>query len=160
MQAILEHVIILGSDGHRINNDNLELLDEKSSNNEFKSSISANEGNHEKYVAFTFKNDLSRATEYTVEVPKGCPSAEGPLTSTEAWSASFQTYEPLKIVDWSPNTKHTWQPSAAPGQSWSLTFNNSLDHSSISKALFKVEPEVSGLGKFRQYLFIRLPDKR
>jgi hypothetical protein len=157
--AILKHLVVMSSEGRRINNDDLELLDALSANSEFKSFISANEGNHEKYVAFTFKNDLSRATQYTIEVPKGCPSAEGPLTSTEAWSASFQTYEPLKIVDWSPNTAHTWQPSAAPGQSWSLTFNNSLDHSTINKALFKVEPEANGLGKFAQSLYIRSLDK-
>ena len=92
-------------------------------------------------------------------MPPGCPSAEGPLTSTVEQSGTFQTYEPLKIIDWSPNAKNTWQPSAAPGQSWSLTFNNSLDHSTINKSLFKIEPEVTGLGKFRQSLFISSPKK-
>ena len=154
MKEILKHLVVLSNDGHKIQNDELELLDETLAKSEFKSVINANEGNHEKYVAFTFKNDLSKATQYTIKVPKGCPSAEGPLTSTEEWSASFQTYEPLKIIDWSPNVKNTWQASVPPGQSWSLTFNNSLDRSTINKSLFKFEPEVNGLGKYRQNMFI------
>lgn len=145
----MKHLTVIGSDGLRVKNEDLELLDESSANGEFKRFIDAEKGNHDKYVAFTFKNDLSKATQYTIEVPKGCPSAEGPLTSTGPWSAGFQTYEPLKIVDWSPNKEHTWQPSAAPGQSWSLTFNNSLDRSTINKALFSIEPEISGLGEFQ-----------
>ena len=145
----MKHLTVIGSDGLRVKNEDLELLDESSANCEFKHFIDADKGNHEKYVAFTFKNDLSKATQYTIEVPKGCPSAEGPLTSTGPWSAGFQTYEPLKIVDWSPNKEHTWQPSAAPGQSWSITFNNSLDRSTINKALFSIEPEISGLGEFQ-----------
>jgi len=74
--------------------------------------------------------------------------------STSEWSASFQTYESLKIVDWTPNRKNTYQPTADPGHSWSITFNNPLDHSTINKSLFKLEPEVSGLGKFKQNLLI------
>jgi hypothetical protein len=149
----------MGGNGQRVKNDDLELLDETAAKSEFESFINANEGNHEKYVVFTFKNELSRATQYTVQVPQGCPSAEGPLTSVEAWSGSFQTYEPLKIVDWSPNKKHTWQPSAALGQSWSVTFNNPLDHSTINKSMFKIEPEVSGLGKSGDSRFISSPEK-
>ncbi|CAF2687585.1 unnamed protein product [Rotaria sp. Silwood2] len=101
--------------------------------------------NHEKYVAFTFKHDLLKAAQYTVQVSAGCPSAEGPLKAISEWSASFHTYEPLKIIDWFPNIKNTWQPSVAPGNSWTVTFNNSLDHSTINKSLFKFEPEVNGL---------------
>jgi hypothetical protein len=151
---ILKHLRVVSSNEHEMSNNELELVDEAIAKNEFKSYINTNEGNHEKYVAFTFKHDLLKATEYTIRLPAGCPSAEGPLQTTSEWSASFQTYEPLRIVDWFPNTKHTYQPSAVPGDSWSLTFNNSLDHSTINKSLFKIEPEVSGLGKFRQNLLI------
>jgi hypothetical protein len=149
IHAILKHLIVINSEGHIVKSDDIELLDEATAMNEFKWFTTATDGNREKYVAFTFKNDLSRATQYAVDVPVGCPSAEGILTSTEAWSGSFQTYEPLKIVDWSPNTNNTWQPSAAPGQHWSLTFSNSLDHSTINKALFKIEPDLAGLGELR-----------
>jgi len=151
---ILKHLHVISSVEHEIPNDELELVDDATAKTEFKSYIDANEGNHEKYVAFTFKHDLLKATEYKVRLPVGCPSAEGPLVSTSEWSASFQTYESLKIVDWYPNRKHTYQPTADPGHSWSITFNNSLDHSTINKSLFKLEPEVSGLGKFKQNLLI------
>ncbi|CAF1154724.1 unnamed protein product [Rotaria sp. Silwood1] len=143
---ILKHVRVASSSGNEIQNQELEILDEATAKSEFESNIEADEGNHEKYVAFTFKNDLSKATEYTVQLPIGCPSAEGPLKTTSEWSTSFSTYEPLKIIDWCPSEKHSWQQSAAPGQSWSVTFNNSLDHSTVNKSLFKIEPEVNGLG--------------
>lgn len=154
---ILKHLIVRSNEGDRVGNDRLELLDETAAKSEFGSSINAREGNHEKYVAFTFKDDLAKATTYTIAVPPGCPSAEGPLTSTEEQSGTFQTYEPLKVVDWSPNTKHAWQKSAGPGHSWSVTFNNPLDRSTINKSIFKVEPEVAGLGKFKRSLSIRSP---
>ena len=150
MHAILKHLIVVSSDGHSIQNHGLELLDETAAKKEFKSYINSSEGNHEKYVAFTFKNDLLKATQYTVQVPVGCPSTEGPLTSTTVWSGSFQTYEPLKIVDWSPNIKNSWGSAVVPGHSWSVTFNNLLDHSTINKSSFKIEPEVSDLGRVRQ----------
>ncbi|CAF1121901.1 unnamed protein product [Rotaria sordida] len=144
---ILKHLRVMSSDEHEIPNDKLELVDEATAKNEFKSYIDASEGNHEKYVAFTFKYDLLKATQYTIRLPVGCPSAEGSLVTTSEWSASFQTYEPLRIIDWFPNTNNTYRPSTGPGYSWSLTFNNSLDHSTINKSLFKVEPEVNGFGK-------------
>jgi hypothetical protein len=151
---ILKHLRVMSGDEHETPNNELELLDEAAAKSEFKSYIDANEGNHEKYVAFTFKHDLLKAKQYTIRLPVGCPSAEGPLQTTSEWSASFQTYEPLRIVDWFPKTKDTYQPSAGPGHSWSVTFNNSLDHSTINKSLFKIESEVSGLGKLRQNVLI------
>ncbi|CAF4189665.1 unnamed protein product, partial [Adineta steineri] len=144
--TILQHLRVMSSDKNEIANNELELVDEVTAKKEFKSYIDGIEGNQEKYVAFTFENDLLKATQYTIQLPAGCPSAEGPLVTTSEWSASFQTYEPLKITDWNPNKKNEHQSSISPGHSWSVTFNNSLDHSTINKSLFKIEPEVSGLG--------------
>ncbi|CAF4004957.1 unnamed protein product, partial [Adineta steineri] len=144
--TILQHLRVMSSDKNEIANNELELVNEIIAKKEFKSYIDATEGNHEKYVAFTFKNDLLKATQYTIQLPAGCPSAEGPLVTTLEWSASFQTYEPLKITDWHPNKKNEHQSSISPGHSWSVTFNNSLDHSTINKSLFKIESEVSELG--------------
>ncbi|CAF4114154.1 unnamed protein product, partial [Adineta steineri] len=143
---ILEHLRVMSSDDHEIPSNELELVDEVTAKKEFKSYIDGIEGNDEKYVAFTFNNDLLKATQYTIQLPAGCSSAEGPLVTTSEWSASFQTYEPLKITDWNPNKKNEHQPSCGPGHSWLVRFNNSLDHSTINKSLFKTEPEVSELG--------------
>lgn len=147
---ILKHLRVVANNDKEVPNGNLELLDEATAKDEFKSYLNANEGNYERYVAFTFKDDLLKATQYKIRLPPGCPSAEGPLQTTSEWSADFQTYEPLKIVSWYPNGQDEYQKSVNPGQSWSVTFNNSLDHSTINKSLFKIEPEVTGLGKFRQ----------
>ncbi|CAF1370238.1 unnamed protein product [Adineta steineri] len=144
--TILEHLRVMSSDKNEIANNELELVDEVTAKKEFKSYIDGIEGNDEKYVAFTFRNDLLKATQYTIQLSAGCPSAEGPLVTASEWSANFQTYEPLKIIDWYPNKKNEYQPSCGPGHSWSVTFNNSLDHSTINKTLFKIEPEVSELG--------------
>jgi hypothetical protein len=143
---ILKHVRVVSKNQHEISNNELELLDENEAQNEFKSNIEANEGNNDRYVAFTFKNDLSKATEYVVRLPTGCPSAEGPLKTTKEWSASFQTYEPLKIVDWYPNAKDEYRKSINPGESWSITFNNSLDRSTVTKLSFDIQPPINNLG--------------
>ncbi|CAF3912925.1 unnamed protein product [Adineta steineri] len=143
---ILKHLRVVDNDEREISKGDLELMDETAAKKEFEGYLNTNEGTHERYVAFTFKNDLSKATQYAVQLPVGCPSAEGPLVTTSEWSANFQTYEPLKIIDWQPNKKNEYQPSTNPGSSWSVTFNNSLDRSTINKSLFKIEPEVNGLG--------------
>jgi len=145
---IFKHVrVVHGGDEHEMQAEELELVNEETAKREFKSYINRDEGNHEKYLAFTFKYDLLKATQYTIKVSEGCPSAEGPLKATSEWSAEFHTYEPLKIMDWFPNIHDTYRDTAAPGKSWSLTFSNPLDHSSIKKSIFKFEPEVSSLGK-------------
>lgn len=143
----MKHLQIIDNGQHKIPNEQMELIDEATAMKEFEAYINANEGNHERYVAFTFKKDLSKATQYTVRLPAGCPSAEGPLKSTSEWQATFQTYEPLKLIDWSPKHTDTYQPSADPGQSWSIRFNNPLDRSTVHRSLFQVEPGVSHLGK-------------
>ncbi|CAF0889863.1 unnamed protein product [Adineta ricciae] len=143
---ILQHLCIVSNDRRRITINDLELLDEAVVKKEFEGFFRANEGIGGRCVAFTFKTDLSKATQYSVKVPAGCPSAEGPLKSATEWSADFKTYEPLKITHWQPNKNGRHQLSINPGESWSVTFNNSLNHSTINKSIFKIEPEVSGLG--------------
>ena len=143
---ILQHLHIVSNDRRRVSTNDLELLDEAVEKKEFEEVFRADEGIDERCVAFTFKNDLSKATQYSVKVPAGCPSAEGPLKSSKEWSTDFKTYEPLKITHWQPNKNDKYELSIDPGESWSVTFNNSLNHSSINKSIFKIEPEVSGLG--------------
>jgi len=143
---ILKHIRIVGSNQRQISNNDLQLLDENEVEQDFEYEIKANEDNNERYVAFTFKNDLSKATEYTIHLPAGCPSAEGPLKTTEAWSSNFETYKPLVITEWDPNVNNKYQKSVFPGDSWSIIFNNELDRSSVTKPLFNIEPTVGDLG--------------
>ncbi|CAF3272562.1 unnamed protein product [Rotaria sp. Silwood2] len=141
INEIFKYICVMRGDEHKMQSHELELVDEETTKNEFKSFINEDEGNHQQYLAFTFKHDLLKATEYTIQVPEGCPSAEGLLKTRSEWSANFETYEPLKIIYWFPNKEDTYQHTATPGKSWSLTFNNSLDHSTIKKSIFKFEPE-------------------
>lgn len=143
---ILNHLVIRSSENQLVKSEDLLLLDEASAKDSFDRLKYDTECDYKKCVAFTFKNDLLRATAYTVELPKGCPSAEGPLISQHDWSTTFQTFEPLKIIDWDPNKKNEWQ-TVVPGQRWSITFNNQLEKSTVTKSLFKFEPEVPDLGK-------------
>ncbi|CAF4457013.1 unnamed protein product, partial [Rotaria sp. Silwood2] len=146
MNEIFKHICVVHGDGIKMENKELELLDEDTAENEFKWYLNQKKGNRQEYIAFTFKNDLLKATEYTIQLTQDCPSAEGPLKTTTEWSAEFRTYEPLKIIDWFPNINDEDQQTVGPGQSWSIRFNNSLDHSAIKKSIFKVEPIVSDLG--------------
>ncbi len=89
------------------------------------------------------ENALPPASGISVTVEKGTPSAEGPLTTTEAQSFSFQTYSPLKFVGgWCG-----WRGSkeCSPFDQWIMEFNNSLDAQSFAKEIVKVEPAVEGL---------------
>ncbi len=89
------------------------------------------------------ENALPPASGITVTVEKGTPSAEGPLTTTEAQSFSFQTFSPLKFIGgWCG-----WRGSkeCSPFDQWIMEFNNSLDAQSFADEIVKVEPAVEGL---------------
>ncbi|HTK26585.1 MAG TPA: MG2 domain-containing protein, partial [Pyrinomonadaceae bacterium] len=83
-------------------------------------------------------NAMPAASQITVTVEKGTPSAEGPLTTPKAQGYSFQTYSPLKFVrawcGWQGNTKCT------PFQQWYLEFNNQIDSAEFAKELLKIMP--------------------
>ncbi|CAF4748981.1 unnamed protein product, partial [Rotaria sp. Silwood2] len=96
MNEIFKHICVVHGDGIKMENKELELLDEDTAENEFKWYLNQKKGNRQEYIAFTFKNDLLKATEYTIQLTQDCPSAEGPLKTTTEWSAEFRTYEPLK----------------------------------------------------------------
>jgi hypothetical protein len=87
-------------------------------------------------------NALPGASSITVTVEKGTASAEGPLTTTQAQSFSFQTFSPLKLnggyCGWRENK------NCSPFETWYLEFNNSLDASKFTKEMIRVEPAVEG----------------
>ncbi len=89
------------------------------------------------------ENALPAASGITVTVEKGTPSAEGPLTTTQAQSFSFQTYSPLQFLGGYCN----WRGSkeCSPFDNWVMEFNNALDAQSFAKEIVRVEPSVEGL---------------
>ncbi len=91
----------------------------------------------------TTENALPSASTINVTVEKGTPSAEGPLTTTKAQAFSFQTYSQLKFnggyCGWRENK------NCSPFESWYMEFNNSLDTTTISKEMVKIEPPIEGV---------------
>ncbi len=92
------------------------------------------------------ENALPAASPITVVIEKGTSSAEGPLTTTEAQSFSFQTYSPLKFVAGYCGWRESKECS--PFDQWIMEFNNSLDAQNFAKEIVKVEPAVEGLNIF------------
>ncbi|MDQ3042427.1 MAG: Ig-like domain-containing protein, partial [Acidobacteriota bacterium] len=92
------------------------------------------------------ENALPSASAITVTIEKGTPSAEGPLTTTQAQTFSFQTYSQLKFsggyCGWRENK------NCSPFESWSMEFNNQLDATNFTKEMIKIEPAVEGLNIF------------
>lgn len=89
------------------------------------------------------ENALPAASPISVTVEKGTPSAEGPLTTVQPQSFSFQTFSPLKFVagycNWRGSTE------CSPFDNWVMEFNNTLDAQSFAKEIVKVEPAVENL---------------
>ena len=70
------------------------------------------------------------------------PSAEGPLTTTEAQSFGFSTYAPLRIEE----HRCSWYDNQCPPLTpFSIRFNNPLDMDVFSEDMLKVEPEIPGM---------------
>jgi uncharacterized protein YfaS (alpha-2-macroglobulin family) len=75
-----------------------------------------------------------------VTIGPGTPSAEGPLTTTEAQTFSFSTYAPLRITN-----SYCGCDECRPLTPFSIEFNNPLDLNSFSDDLITVEPELAGM---------------
>lgn len=76
-----------------------------------------------------------------VVLPKGMPSAEGPLTTTSEQSASFRTYAPLRVTEITCG----WGHQCPPGSPFLVQFNNSLDAKALAQDQIVVRPALSGL---------------
>jgi uncharacterized protein YfaS (alpha-2-macroglobulin family) len=92
-----------------------------------------------RWIAVRPASPLPTATSFTLTLPKGVTSVEGPLPTTDASSISFFTYAPLVI------TSHQceWGDECRPTASWSARFNNPLD-AAFDPAGWKVDPPVPG----------------
>lgn len=89
-----------------------------------------------RWLALRPSQPLKPGQGYTVEVPVGTPSAEGPLLTTQSQAFSFATYDPLKIV-WNTDRSR-------PGQGWSVNFNNPLDAEKFDPSWVTVTPQLPG----------------
>jgi uncharacterized protein YfaS (alpha-2-macroglobulin family) len=87
------------------------------------------------------ENALPANASITVNIGPGTPSSEGPRTTQQAQSFSFQTYGPLVI------TEHRcgYDTNCSPFDTWTISFNNPLDAKAFEKSQVRVEPEAPGL---------------
>jgi len=78
-----------------------------------------------------------------VNIPKGTPSAEGPLTTTKDQSFSFRTYGAMKFVGgW---CSYQGSTRCTPNDMWYLQFTNPIDGATFDKSQIKIEPLVEGM---------------
>ncbi len=90
------------------------------------------------WLAFRPVEPLTPATQYTVSIGPGTPSAEGPLTTTGAQTYAFYTYGPLKVVE----SRCGWDNNCAPFMPWSIRFSNPLDAASVTTETVRITPEL------------------
>jgi alpha-2-macroglobulin len=87
-----------------------------------------------------FSNALPPNSGISVTIGPGTPSAEGPRTTPQAQSFSFNTYGPLLQV--SQNCEA--DDKCSPFDQWYVTFSNPLD-AGLQKSQVRVEPEIAGM---------------
>ena len=103
-----------------------------------------------RWVAFRALNNqsgtqdaLPPASQISVRVEPGTPSAEGPLTTKTLQTFNFHTYSPLAFqggyCGWRDNK------NCSPFEAWYLEFNNSIEASKFTKEMIRVDPLVEGL---------------
>jgi uncharacterized protein YfaS (alpha-2-macroglobulin family) len=90
-------------------------------------------------VALIPAEPLPRATSFSVVVPKGSPSAEGPRTTTSDQYGGFYTYAPLAIEEHRCN----WDP-CPPNAGFYVRFNNPIA-TAFDTSTVTITPAVPGL---------------
>ena len=92
----------------------------------------------DRWLALVANAPLRPGTSYSVTLPAGTPSLEGPRTTASPQSFSFSTYDPLAISYQTPDG----QP---PGTPLYINFNNSLDAKKFKASEVLVSPELPGM---------------
>lgn len=78
-----------------------------------------------------------------ISIPKGTPSAEGPLTTIKDQGYSFRTFGAMKYVGgW---CSYQGSKTCTPNDSWYMQFTNPIDSTTFDKSMIKVEPPIEGL---------------
>ncbi len=94
-----------------------------------------------RWLAFRATEPFPPATQVSVTIGPGTPSAEGPLKTESAQGFGFYTYEPLRVEE----HRCSWGQDCPPLTPWYIRFNNPLDGDAFKESFLRVEPEVPGL---------------
>ncbi|HQY89979.1 alpha-2-macroglobulin family protein [Caldilinea sp.] len=96
----------------------------------------------DRWLAFRAEEAFPADATVTINMGPGTPSAEGPLTTTDVQSFSFQTYAALRVVD---QNCRGGSDACSPGQPFYVRFNNPLNVEKISNDLVTVEPAIDNM---------------
>ncbi len=99
----------------------------------------ANEG---RWLAFKATQSLPKASNISIQIGPGTPSAEGPLVTETSQNYSFQTYAPLEIVD---HGCSWYDDNCPPLTPFFIRFNNPLHAGSFKESMLRVQPEIPGM---------------
>ncbi len=84
---------------------------------------------------------ISPNTTLTVNVARGAPSAEGPLTTQAAQRVSLRTFGPLQIAYSSCRSK---LEACLPGEGFFIDFNHSLEPDTLTAEMVSIDPPLPG----------------
>ncbi|MDJ0838433.1 MAG: alpha-2-macroglobulin family protein [Acidobacteriota bacterium] len=84
---------------------------------------------------------LAGGANVTVTLKPGLPSAEGPLTTTEAQDFSFSVYGEFKVT----GSRCGWDRNCRPGHPLRIMFSNAVDTGSFKPSMVTIEPAVPGI---------------
>ncbi len=94
-----------------------------------------------RWVAFRPIEPLPAASDVSIEIGPGTPSAEGPRTTAEAARYSGRTFDAFAVTGHQCNYGGDCQPATPIA----IDLNNPVDTSRFDPALVSVSPEVPGL---------------
>lgn len=92
-------------------------------------------------LVFRAQQALPTDASINVTIGPGTPSAEGPRTTTEPQTFSFQTYAPLKIVDHGCSWYDDECPPLTP---FYIQFNNPIDPEVYTESMLQISPDLAG----------------
>ncbi|MEK7831639.1 MAG: Ig-like domain-containing protein, partial [Acidobacteriota bacterium] len=84
---------------------------------------------------------LTAGTLFTVTVPAGAPSTEGPRVTAEAQKFTFRTYDALQLAE----ARCGWGDGCRPFTPFQFVFNNTLDAKAFQQTMVKVAPVIEGM---------------
>ncbi len=93
-----------------------------------------------RWIAFRAVDPLPAGAPVTVHIGPGTPSAEGPLTTTDAATYNGRTYDPLRVTD----VTCGYGDSCPPTSDFDITFNNALDSSLFDPSTIHIDPPIDG----------------
>ena len=95
----------------------------------------------EPMIGASAEQPLPAGTSFTVTIPAGTPSAEGPRVTAETQKFTFRTYDALQLTE----ARCGWGDGCRPFTPFQFIFNNPLDAKAFQQTMVKVTPAIEGM---------------